>query len=432
MTEWEYGVRYNTALGSIHEVIINSWNRGIRVSVKERYPQGDNPGSFTFGTTVFTKGLDGQGAGWIQNYYQGNNAIHSNGNVDGVQVFRRRLSHSWTAAGTLAELEWHINECSLSDCEYGVRYNTALGSIHTIFINSWNRGVRVSVPTMYPQGDNAGSLAMGTTVMTKDTDGQPAGQWMHSYYQGNSPIFSNGNVNGVQLFRRFLPSPWVWAGDLAGLDGLIASNPLDQWQYGVRYNSAYNSIHEVVINSWNRGVRVTVTPNYPQGDNINSLEFGTALFTKDLDGQTPGQWLHNYYRNNAPVWSNGVADGVQVYRRQRADAWQELGTMSQLENIVATHPATDWTYGVTYNTARESVHEIFVNSWNRGIRVSAVPLYPQGDNVNSLTFGTTVFTKGCDGENADDWTQRYYQGNNVAWSNGNVNSVRVFGKRIGN
>ena len=39
-----------------------------------------------------------------------------------------------------------------------------------IIINRWNRGIRVSFPEFYPQGNDGSTLKFGTDVFTKDTD----------------------------------------------------------------------------------------------------------------------------------------------------------------------------------------------------------------------------------------------------------------------
>merc|ERR1712224_749114 len=100
----EFGVMYNTALGSIHKVVFSSWNRGARISTADEYPQGDDPHDMTYGTTVFTKGLD-QNEHWIQHYYQqGRTTGRSNGAQDDVRVFAVKLDNPWTEAGTLGRL----------------------------------------------------------------------------------------------------------------------------------------------------------------------------------------------------------------------------------------------------------------------------------------------------------------------------------------
>ena len=40
LTHYKLGVKYNTGLGDIHEIIFSSWNRGTRISTVDTYPQG--------------------------------------------------------------------------------------------------------------------------------------------------------------------------------------------------------------------------------------------------------------------------------------------------------------------------------------------------------------------------------------------------------
>ena len=85
--KYEYGVRYNHTLGCVHELIFNSWNRGIRISTKYSYPMGDNAKQLQYGRTVFTKGLDDADDKnqWYQHYiyeheskyYSSNGAVNS-------------------------------------------------------------------------------------------------------------------------------------------------------------------------------------------------------------------------------------------------------------------------------------------------------------------------------------------------------------------
>jgi len=431
LSEWTYGVQYNHGWGDVHDIVINSWNHGIRVSATPFYPQGDDAAALTFGTTVFTRDTVGQTPGeWIQNYYQDDVPVHSNGVADGVQVFRRMLPNAWQQIGTLADLESEVGQYPFAEWTYRVQYNHGWGDVHDVVINSWNRGIRVSASPFYPQGDDAAALNFGTTVFTRDTDGQTPGEWIQNYYQAGVPVHSNGVANGVALFRQRLSSAWEAAGTLAQLESEVAQYPFTDWTYGVTYNHGWGDVHDIVINSWNHGIRVSATPFYPQGDNAAALTFGTTVFTRDTVGQTPGEWIQNYYQDDVPVHSNGVADGVPVFRRRLPTAWQECGTLADLESESTQNPFTEWTYGVLYNHGWGDVHDIVINSWNRGIRVSVTPFYPQGDDAAALNFGTTVFTRDTDGQTAGDWIQNYYQSGVPIHSNGVSNGVRLFRHRL--
>jgi hypothetical protein len=248
----------------------------------------------------------------------------------------------WQAAGTLAQLETSVQEFPFTEWTYGVRYNHGWGDVHDIVLNSWNRGVRVSVAPFYPQGDNAEQLAFGTTVFTRDTDGQTPGEWIQNYYRDDQPVHSNGNSNSVQVFRKRLPHAWQEVGTLADLESTIAEYPLTEWTYGVQYNHGWGDIHDIVINSWNQGIRVSAYPFYPQGDNAAQMSFGTTVFTRDTAGQTPGEWIQYYYQDGRPAYhSNGQSDHVRVFRQRLSSEWQAAGTLAQFESTVAEYPFTE-------------------------------------------------------------------------------------------
>ena len=58
MTEYEYGVQYNTVLGGVHAIICSGWNRGYRCMTRDPYLIGDYTSQFAIG-----------GAAWFYDTY---------------------------------------------------------------------------------------------------------------------------------------------------------------------------------------------------------------------------------------------------------------------------------------------------------------------------------------------------------------------------
>lgn len=90
--EYEWAIGYN---GDIRPVTVTVWNIGVRIATIEKYPQGDNAGSLTWGHTVFTRGLQGESAtNWTQRYWSESSSgqltvLGSNGVVNTVTIFAR-------------------------------------------------------------------------------------------------------------------------------------------------------------------------------------------------------------------------------------------------------------------------------------------------------------------------------------------------------
>ena len=105
------------------------------------------------------------------------------------------------------------------------------------------------------------------------------------------------------------------------------SYPPSKYDYGVQYNSALGVIHNVVLSSWNRGIRVATVPPYPTGDTGTTMAFGQAVFTQGLDDATDKQaWHHYYYTENANgashhVGGNKGAESTAVFVAKRPSAF---------------------------------------------------------------------------------------------------------------
>eukprot|EP01083_Nonionella_stella_P265096 898432_1 len=227
---------------------------------------------------------------------------------------------------------------------------------------------------------------------------------------------------------------WQQIGTLSDINDIYAgstSYTVYDWEFGVRYNSL--APNAVIINGWNRGLRVTTLDDYPMGDSVNSLKLGRAVFTYDLlSNPTDTNWYQYYYNtdNDAKTWSNGLSDCVLLYVR-KINSWQSVGTLANIENLLADneYPSTKYEYGILYNSL---IHKVIINRWNVGIRVSTVDSFPQGDDSNALTFGKVIFTKGLrDSLTSNDWYQYYHTVNGDVFrgSNGVSNSVSVFVKQ---
>lgn len=240
---------------------------------------------------------------------------------------------------------------------------------------------------------------------------------------GQTGSTSNSQCDRVQ---------WMNAGTLGTWNTVVAQYSTTQYEFGISWNGATQLVR---YNMWNKGYRVTLYPFLPQGDTSTSLSWGTVVFTRDLTDQTPGVWQHNYYR----VAYNGVAsfqssnsgnmDTVVVYVRPLYTQWINAGLFANFDAIRANYSDLEYEYGVSYNGA---LSRAFINQWNVGIRVSLYPFYPQGDVSTTLTFGTTVITRGLNGAaNANLFYANYYT---WPWTlnggNGDItNSVSVFVRR---
>ncbi|KAM3140630.1 hypothetical protein pb186bvf_007228 [Paramecium bursaria] len=86
----------------------------------------------------------------------------------------------------------------------------------------------------------------------------------------------------------------VQVGTISQLDDLLQKYPTDKFQYYGLYNNL--NPMKIIINRWNRGIRVSFPEFYPQGNDGSTLKFGTDVFTKDTDDtESKGQYYHRYY-----------------------------------------------------------------------------------------------------------------------------------------
>ena len=87
--------------------------------------------------------------------------------------------------------------------------------------------------------------------------------------------------------------PWINAGRVDELDTITSKYPHDQYDWGIGYNGF---IRNVIVSSWNQGTRITAFPNYPQGDSLTGLDFGTTVIVTGLEGQEHA--YQQYVRSN--------------------------------------------------------------------------------------------------------------------------------------
>jgi hypothetical protein len=213
-------------------------------------------------------------------------------------------------------------------------------------------------------------------------------------------------------------------GTLKSLSSFVSKYPHTEYDYGTAYNAALGSVLENVFSSWNRGTRVTQFPMYPQGDSLTGFTYGTAIFSNGLNKQKY-TWQHYYYQENGSgrtlaTGSNGDASNVPVYIRKRISPWKRVGRIGDYNSLISKYPMNRHDYAVTYNAGMGDIHNVVINSWNKGVRLTCFPHYAQNDNVNGLEFGTAVFVSGTNGQRYT-WEQYYYQ------ENGNSKTTRIGG-----
>jgi len=317
-SQYEYGISYN---GDVQRATCNGWNRGTRVAAFPFYPQGDSASGLWWGTTVFTRGLENGGSTWYQAYYRGYRTyIGSNGESGGLAFFVKRHQTNWAYVGALSTLDSILSTYSIMNYEFGYAYN---GDIAPCLVTYWDRGTRVLIYPPYPQFDTSTSLVWGTAVICRGCDDANDGNWWHNYYNLNCngyidcSIGGNGNLNGLGMYARALPNPWVALNSNLGNLASIRSNyPSDRYQLGSAYNTYIP--RDMFVSGWNRGLVATLYPFTPQGNNVHSFNFGTAVFGcgKDDTGACYSSWTHKYKAYPATdASSNGASAGQTLYVR---------------------------------------------------------------------------------------------------------------------
>jgi len=101
--------------------------------------------------------------------------------------------------------------------------------------------------------------------------------------------------------------------------------------------------------------------------------------------------------------SNGVTNSA-LYAKKHSYPWVDVGQLKEYTKIRNEYPHAKYEYGMSYNG---HLRPAFFNGWNRGTRVSLLPIYPQNDSPQNLIFATTVWSINVDGAAADTWWHRW-------------------------
>lgn len=113
------------------------------------------------------------------------------------------FSKNWINVGTVSDFFDLVKKYPLTHYKFGIKYNTTndINAIHSLTINGWNKGVRMSTRE-YPQGDDGNSLQMGRVVLTHGLD--DCKEWKHHYYRGNTRYSGNHNAINIPLFVKMI------------------------------------------------------------------------------------------------------------------------------------------------------------------------------------------------------------------------------------
>ena len=219
---YEWGTRWNG--GQIQLMMVNGWNLGTRISLFPFQPQGDDPATLYFGTSLFTRGLAGAAipTAWYQNYIRyptGN--MGSSGPTSLSFWVRNFTNDKWVSnnAQTLQSSTTPENtscvgvsnqqvSCKFSkvlpsfsplEYEYGLVYNGP--DIQSTVFSYWSVGIRATLYPFFPMGDTQSSLFMGTVIMNRGLlDKSDKTLWYQAYYQMNANGFTESNYasNGIR------------------------------------------------------------------------------------------------------------------------------------------------------------------------------------------------------------------------------------------
>ena len=229
-------------------------------------------------------------------------------------------------------------------------------------------------------------MLWGTTVFFSGLDDSNQGlSWEHKYYKQNAKgqmIAQSGNKGdkkNVQIWVQKRAFPWKKAGTLKDFDNVVKTYPHFAYEYATDYNTWGSSVSTVVLSSWKQGYRLTQQPLIPTGDRGAGMHFGTSVFTRDLSVQNGKVsrdkiWKQFYYIQDTNgkmsfIGGNGDSNDVTFYVKKRLNPWAYAGKVSDLSTIAAKYPFTKFDYGMKYQEVAGSIHDVVVNSWNKGIRV---------------------------------------------------------------
>ena len=128
--------------------------------------------------------------------------------------------------------------------------------------------------------------------------------------------------NRVTVLEVNADRSWSQQGTLADIDTITTNFPAEEYEYGIRYLPGLGQIQAIVINGWNLGLRISTTTPVWSGDDSTQMSLVYNVFTRGLIGQTPNDWYHQYYRQDANgrfafIGGNGITNGVAVFVRRR-------------------------------------------------------------------------------------------------------------------
>ncbi len=112
---------------------------------------------------------------------------------------------------------------------------------------------------------------------------------------------------------------WKVIGTLGEFDTLINNYPLTTYEWAIGYNT---QPLPVIVQNWNRGIRIFSKYPYSHGDNASSLHQGRAIFTRDTDDtESKGCFYHRYVDSNmnycgVNCGQNGNSNSQPVYARK--------------------------------------------------------------------------------------------------------------------
>jgi hypothetical protein len=111
---------------------------------------------------------------------------------------------------------------------------------------------------------------------------------------------------------------------------------------------------------------VTTCLTFLPGDTYNTLYWGTAVFTRNLQGQVDGNWYQYYYQLTASgsvsgtASGNGNANGVSFWVRPLIQPWVLVGSLANYSAVRAAYPTATYELGLPHNG---DVQRAYANNW---------------------------------------------------------------------
>eukprot|EP01083_Nonionella_stella_P044876 120726_1 len=159
LEDHELAIRLGSQLFQMAQIIINSWNIPSRnqtatfISFVDSFPCGDHVTSLPFCRVVLAKGLASNHSDQdhFYHYYYGypsDEFIGGWGKLNGEETLLfSKPSNRFIQVGTLSDLMTLMDTYPRTTYEYGIKYNSILGSIHKITFSSGEANVGHIVST---------------------------------------------------------------------------------------------------------------------------------------------------------------------------------------------------------------------------------------------------------------------------------------------